>query len=89
MIRVSNIHYEVSDKARGLGVGGVGLIHALVRRFGLAKVIDERLHLLKVHLPYHESDHVLNIAYNLLCGSRTRRRRATSAGGSASRRSRP
>jgi Transposase DDE domain group 1 len=21
-----------------------------------------------VHLPYHESDHVLNIAYNLLCG---------------------
>jgi hypothetical protein len=24
--------------------------------------------LLKVHLPYHESDHVLNIAYNLLAG---------------------
>ncbi|MFQ5474158.1 MAG: IS1380 family transposase, partial [Dehalococcoidia bacterium] len=24
--------------------------------------------MLKVHLPYHESDHVLNIAYNLLCG---------------------
>jgi len=22
---------------------------------------------LKVHLPYHESDHVLNIAYNILC----------------------
>jgi hypothetical protein len=26
------------------------------------------LHLLKIHKPYHESDHVLNIAYNLLCG---------------------
>src|SRR5271163_4908473 len=25
------------------------------------------LHLLKIHLPYHESDHVLNIAYNALC----------------------
>jgi hypothetical protein len=24
--------------------------------------------LLKVHRPYHESDHVLNIAYNALCG---------------------
>jgi len=24
--------------------------------------------LLKVHLPYHESDHVLNIAYNILAG---------------------
>ena len=22
----------------------------------------------KVHLPYHESDHVLNIAYNVLAG---------------------
>ena len=32
------------------------------------KEIDKRLHLLKVHLPYHESDHVLNLAYNVLCG---------------------
>ena len=26
------------------------------------------VHLLKRHLPYHESDHVLNIAYNTLTG---------------------
>ena len=31
-------------------------------------LIDEGLHLLKLHLPYHEFDHVLNIAYNALCG---------------------
>jgi len=30
--------------------------------------IDRSLRLLKVHLPYHESDHVLNIAYNILAG---------------------
>ena len=30
--------------------------------------IDEHLFLLKKHLPYHESDHVLNIAYNILAG---------------------
>ena len=30
--------------------------------------IDESVQLLKVHLPYHESDHVLNIAYNVLRG---------------------
>ena len=30
--------------------------------------IDKRLHLLKHHLPYSESDHVLNIAFNALCG---------------------
>ena len=32
------------------------------------ELIDPRLHVLKRHLPYHESDHVLNVAYNLLSG---------------------
>lgn len=27
--------------------------------------------MLKVHRPYHESDHVLNVAFNVLCGGRT------------------
>jgi hypothetical protein len=43
-------------------------MHLLARRTGLIEAIDERLAVLKVHLPYHESDHVLNIAYNLLSG---------------------
>ena len=43
-------------------------MHLLARRTGLIEAIDSNLHLLKVHLPYHESDHVLNIAYNILCG---------------------
>jgi len=68
MLGASNIHYELSDKARGLGAGGIGMMHLLARRTGLIAAIDERLHLLKVHKPYHESDHVLNIAYNLLAG---------------------
>ena len=62
-----NIHYEVSDKANGLLGGGIGAIHLLARRIGLIDDIDRNLHLLKVHLPYHESDHVLNFAYNALC----------------------
>jgi len=33
---------------------------------GVARV-DRRLHLLLIHLPYHESDHVLNFAYNAIC----------------------
>jgi hypothetical protein len=37
-------------------------------KLGLAREIDVRLHLLKRHLPYHESDHVLNLAYNALLG---------------------
>jgi len=56
---------------RGLGAGGIGAMHLLTQRTGLAAAIDERLRLLKVHQPYHESDHVLNIAYNILCGGKT------------------
>ena len=32
--------------------------------------IDHNLHVLKRHLPYHESDHVLNIAFNILAGGK-------------------
>ncbi len=68
MFRARNIHYDVADRDRGLGVGGIGLIHRMARRLGLIEAIDERLELLKRHLPYHESDHVLNIAYNVVSG---------------------
>ena len=68
MMAASNIHYEISDKVRGLAPGGLGAIHLLAQKIGLVRDIDEGLHLLKRHLPYHESDHVLNIAYNLLAG---------------------
>jgi hypothetical protein len=68
MLTASNIHYELSDRVAGLGAGGIGAMHLLARRSGLIEAIDKRLHLLKIHNPYHESDHVLNIAYNLLAG---------------------
>src|SRR5437588_2191766 len=67
MITASNIRYEIGARGRGIGYGGIGAMHLLVRKLGLAEAIDERLRLLKIHLPYHESDHVLNIAYNALC----------------------
>ena len=63
----SNIQYDVSNKVHGITCGGIGAIHMLAKRLGLIEAIDQRLHLLKFHLPYHESDHVLNLAYNALC----------------------
>jgi hypothetical protein len=63
----SNIRYEISDRDRGISYGGVGALHLLARRIGLIAAIDEKLHLLKIHMPYHESDHVLNFAYNAIC----------------------
>jgi hypothetical protein len=68
MMTATNIHYELSDKVRGTSYGGIGAVHLMVRKLGLVEEIDTRLHLLKKHLPYHESDHVLNLAYNALLG---------------------
>ncbi|MBV8677216.1 MAG: IS1380 family transposase [Planctomycetaceae bacterium] len=68
MMTASNLHYEMSEKVRGIAPGGIGALHLLARKVGLIQDLDEGLHLLKRHMPYHESDHVLNIAYNLLSG---------------------
>jgi len=65
--KASNIHYEASDRVKVIPCGGIGAIHSMVKKLGLAEAIDERVHVLKIHMPYHESDHVLNIAYNPLC----------------------
>jgi hypothetical protein len=68
VLSASNIRYELAERARGISCGGVGLVHQMAVQLGLGAAIDERLTLLKQHLPYHESDHVLHIAYNALCG---------------------
>jgi hypothetical protein len=68
MLGASNIHYEMADKTRAINCGGIGAVHLLVTKLGLAREIDARVKVLKRHLPYHESDHVLNLAYNVLVG---------------------
>ena len=67
MMRPGNIRYELAVRTQGMAYGGLGSMRLLVQELGLAEAIDRRLHLLKIHLPYHESDHVLNLAYNALC----------------------
>jgi hypothetical protein len=52
---------------RAISNGGIGLVHQLAQETGLVSAIDRHLHLLKIHRPYHESDHVLNLAYNAMC----------------------
>lgn len=66
MFRGSNIHYELSERTRGIAGGGIGSIARMAKAIGLKEEIDRSVQVLKVHLPYHESDHVLNIAYNIL-----------------------
>ena len=68
VLAASNIHYELAARDRGICAGGIGAVHLLARNCGLRDAIDRNLRLLKVHLPYHESDHVLAVAYNILAG---------------------
>ena len=68
MFSSRRVHYEVSASTDAMSFGGISAIHRLVSKLGLPEELNEWLPLLKVHLPYHESDHVLNLAYNVLCG---------------------
>jgi hypothetical protein len=68
MFAAKNICYEMADRTRAIACGGIGAVHLLARHVGLPQMIDRHVHVLKRHLPYHESDHVLNIAYNALTG---------------------
>jgi hypothetical protein len=70
VMRASNIHYELANRTLATPYGGIGLMHQLARESGLIEAIDRRLELLRTHRPYHESDHVLNIAFNALCDGR-------------------
>jgi hypothetical protein len=64
MLSASNIHYDMDGRNKGIANGGIGIIHQMAGKTGLVNEINARPELFKRHLPYYESDHVLNIAYN-------------------------
>lgn len=68
MLKASNIHYQMDGRHKGMACGGIGALHLMINRLRLVKEIDDTVCLLKRHLPYHESDHVLNLAYNIFAG---------------------
>lgn len=68
MFSGSNVHFEMAEKAQGLGCGGIGAIHLLAQKIGLVDLLNKEVSVLKRHLPYHESDHVLNLSYNIMVG---------------------
>lgn len=66
--RPAAVQYEMSDRVRAIAAGGIGAVHALCRRIGLVHALDTQLSILRRRRPYSEADHVLNIAFNVLCG---------------------
>jgi hypothetical protein len=67
VMRASNLHYELAERTLATNYGGIGLMYQIARESGLIDAINRNLNLFRVHLPYHESDHVLNIAFNAFC----------------------
>lgn len=65
------LHFDLAQRDRALATGGIGVVHELAKQVGLFESIDRRVHVLKAHKPYHESDHALNFAYSALCGGQT------------------
>jgi hypothetical protein len=70
MMAATNIHYELGNRVQGLAPGGIGAMLMVALRTGLVDAINRKLSLLKRHLPYFESDHVLNVAFNVLAGGK-------------------
>ena len=68
MMSACNVSYEVSDRVEATAWGGVAAMHQLARTIGLVESLNENVHVFKVHKPYHESDHILSIALNILAG---------------------
>lgn len=69
MLSPQNVQYELADKAGGTAYGGIAAVHAFAQKIGLADAINRHVSVLARHTPYYESDHVLNLAYNALCGA--------------------
>jgi hypothetical protein len=68
MLTSQKINYEIGGNVEATPYGGLFAMHRLVTRLGLVRAIDAGVALLKMHLPYHESDHVLTLAYSVLSG---------------------
>lgn len=68
VLALPKLHMEVDRRSEVTSHGGLSLAAQLVHQLRMPKILDQRVKVLKRHLPYHESDHVLAQAFNLYCG---------------------
>lgn len=68
VMRLPKSHVEVDKDSSVTPYGGLALVVAFLKRFGVAERLDNALSVLKQHQPYTEADHVLAQAMNLYVG---------------------
>jgi len=68
MIRPTKTKLELAEKQQAISCGGLAVIMPLIQQLDIRCLLNEAAPVLKLHLPYDEADHILNIALNLLAG---------------------
>ena len=68
MIRPPRATYELAEKQRAVTCGGIATIVELIKQLDLRRQINRAVPIFKLYAPYDESDHIFNIALNLLAG---------------------
>ena len=68
MLRCPTTKLELSERISAVNCGGLSLVQSLVNQVGLAEAINRHCPIFKLHLPYTEADHVLNVAFNVFAG---------------------
>lgn len=68
MIQPSRTKIELAEKQQAIGCGGIAVMMELINQLSLRKHLNASAEVFKLHLPYDEADHILNIALNLLAG---------------------
>jgi hypothetical protein len=66
MFKDSNIHYQIAERTRAIGCGGIGALHKLVCELRLDRALNKNTLLLRRHVPYWESDHVRELKFTWL-----------------------
>jgi len=59
---------ELSDRTNAVNCGGISVVQQMVTQVGLAESINRGCPIFKIHRPYSEADHVLNMAFNIFAG---------------------
>jgi hypothetical protein len=68
MLDCPNTKLELSEQTNAVNCGGLALVQQMVRQVDLAGSISRHCPIFKLHMPYTEADHVLNVAFNLIAG---------------------
>ena len=68
MLRCPATTLELADRTQAVSCGGLAFVQQMVRQIGLAESINRNCRIFKMHMPYTEADHVLNIAFNIFAG---------------------